>query len=116
MFAQLIQNFIAGKLCYPADAKRLPVTNPATGEVTGEVALSSSAEVDQAVQAAKQAAADEPLFRLIHGLPGSGKSQILKWLRSYFNEVWLWGEGTHYQFLAPSNSMADDIGGATLHS
>ena len=56
MFAQLIQNFIAGKLCYPADAKRLPVTNPATGEVTGEVALSSSAEVDQAVQAAKQAA------------------------------------------------------------
>ena len=56
MSAQLIQNFIAGKLCYPADAKRLPVTNPATGEVTGEVALSSSAEVDQAVQAAKQAA------------------------------------------------------------
>ena len=56
MSAQLIQNFIAGKLWYPADAKRLPVTNPATGEVTGEVALSSSAEVDQAVQAAKQAA------------------------------------------------------------
>ena len=29
-------------------------------------------------------ASEEPLFRLIHGLPGSGKSQVLKWLRSYF--------------------------------
>ena len=56
MSAQLIQNFIAGKLCHPAEAKRLPITNPATGKVTCEVALSSSAEVDQAVQAAKQAA------------------------------------------------------------
>ena len=31
------------------------MTNPATGEITGEVALSSAAEVDQAVQAAKTA-------------------------------------------------------------
>ena len=71
---------------------------------------------EAAVQADRQAKAQEPLFRLIHGLPGSGKSQILKWLRSYFNEVWLWEEGIHYQFLAPLNSMADNIGGATLHS
>ena len=57
-----------------------------------------------------------PLFRLIHGLPGSGKSQTLKWLRSYFLEVWSWEEGIHFQFVAPLNSMADNIGGATLHS
>ena len=56
MSAKLIQNFIAGKLSHPANAARLSVTNPATGEVTGEVALSSAAEVDQAVQAAKTAA------------------------------------------------------------
>ena len=56
MSAKLIQNFIAGKLCHPANAARLSVTNPATGEVTGEVALSSAAEVDQAVHAAKTAA------------------------------------------------------------
>ena len=54
--------------------------------------------------------APPPLFRMIHGLPGSGKSQILKWLRSYFTEVWLWEEGIHFQFLAPLNSMADGIG------
>ena len=56
MSATLIQNFIAGKLSHPANAARLSVTNPTTGEVTGEVALSSAAEVDQAVQAAKTAA------------------------------------------------------------
>ena len=55
MSVKLIQNFIAGKLCHPANADKLSVTNPATGEITGEVALSSAAEVDQAVQAAKTA-------------------------------------------------------------
>ena len=63
-----------------------------------------------------QAEAPAPLFRLVHGLPGSGKSQILKWLRSYFIEVWLWEEGIHFQFVAPLNSMADNIGGSTVHS
>ena len=56
MSVKLIQNFIAGKLCHPANADKLSVTNPATGEITGEVALSSAAEVDQAVHAAKTAA------------------------------------------------------------
>ena len=26
----------------------------------------------------------EPLYRLIHGLPGAGKSQVLLWIRDYF--------------------------------
>jgi hypothetical protein len=64
----------------------------------------------------RQAEAPPPLFRLIHGLPGSGKSQIIKWLRSYFEEVWRWEAGVHFQFVAPLNSMAANIGGATLHS
>lgn len=37
-----------------------------------------------------------PLYRLIHGLPGAGKSQVLLWLREYFEEVWL------YTYLIPS--------------
>ena len=31
-----------------------------------------------------------PLLRLIHGLPGSGKSELLRWIRSYFEDVWMW--------------------------
>ena len=64
----------------------------------------------------RQEEAEEPLFRLIHGLPGSGKSQIIQWLRSYFEDVWHWEESIHFQFVAPLNSMAANIGGATLHS
>ena len=54
----------------------------------------------------------EPLFRLIHGLPGSGKSKVLKWLRSYLVEVWHMTEEEDFVFLAPMNSMAAGIGDA----
>ena len=57
----------------------------------------------------------EPLFRLIHGLPGSGKSKVLKWLRSYLVDVWHMTEEEDFVFLAPMNSMAAGIGGSTLH-
>jgi len=57
-----------------------------------------------------------PLYRLVHGLPGAGKSQILKWLRSYFEEVWQWQHGNEFVFVAGQNTMADNIEGCTLHS
>ena len=53
---------------------------------------------------------------MVHGLPGSGKSQLLKWIRSYFEVVWEWENGVHFIFLAPLNSMATGISGQTLHS
>ena len=58
----------------------------------------------------------EPICRLVHGLPGSGKSQLLKWIRSYFEVVWKWENGVHFVFLAPLNSMATGISGQTLLS
>jgi hypothetical protein len=58
----------------------------------------------------------EPLLRLIHGLPGSGKTQVLRWLQSYFEEVWSWTLGLEFVFTAPLNSMASNIGGSTIHS
>ena len=57
-----------------------------------------------------------PLYRLIHGLPGAGKSQVLLWIRDYFITVWHWVHGDEFVFVAGMNSMADNIGGATLHS
>ena len=57
-----------------------------------------------------------PLYRLIHGLPGSGKSQMLHWVRDYFETVWHWTHGDQFVFVAAMNSMADNIGGYTFHS
>ena len=59
---------------------------------------------------------DEPLLRLIHGLPGSGKSRLLLWIKEYFVEVWHWDIGQEFAILAPQNAMADNIGGGTIHS
>lgn len=58
----------------------------------------------------------EPICRLVHGLPGSGKSQLLKWIRNYFEVVWERENGVHFVFLAPLNSMATGVSGQTLHS
>ena len=52
----------------------------------------------------------------MHGLPGSGKSKVLEWLRNYFETVWKWTLGHEFVFLAPLNSMASNIGGFTHHS
>ena len=57
----------------------------------------------------------DPFLRLVHGLPGSGKSKLLTWMRSYFEDVWQWTDGREFAFLAPLNSMACNIGGATVH-
>ena len=58
----------------------------------------------------------QPVLRLVHGLPGSGKSELLKWVSSYFENVWQYTLGREFVFLAPLNSMASNIGGATVHS
>jgi malonate-semialdehyde dehydrogenase (acetylating)/methylmalonate-semialdehyde dehydrogenase len=64
---QRIANAINGRVAPSDSARTSPVFNPATGEQTGELGLSTAAEVDAAVQAAKQAlpawAAMPPLKR-----------------------------------------------------
>ena len=59
---------------------------------------------------------DKPLLRLVHGLPGSGKSKLIGWLKEYFEEVWQWTRNKQYALIAPMNTMADNIGGSTMHS
>ena len=60
--------------------------------------------------------AEEPERVLGHGLPGSGKTQIMKWLAQYFQNVWGWTHGIQYVFLAPLLTMAARINGFTVHS
>ena len=53
--ATTLQNFIDGKFVDPADGQTEPVLNPATAEVIAHAPLSSPADVDRAVAAARRA-------------------------------------------------------------
>ena len=70
-------------------------------------------EKQHCVNATPEPRSWEPLFRLVHGLPGSGKSQLFKWVKEYFELVWQWELGVHFEYLVPLNSMATAISGKT---
>src|SRR5437763_14775748 len=50
-----VQNFIGGEFLDPVDGETEPVLNPATGETIASAPLSSAADVDRAVKAARGA-------------------------------------------------------------
>src|SRR3954470_18414723 len=52
---RLLENYVAGRWVAAASAEALDVSNPATGEVLARVPLSSSADLDAAVRAARDA-------------------------------------------------------------
>src|SRR5690625_2958481 len=56
--AEKLKNFIGGKWVETQSDKTEPVYNPATGEVIAEVPLSTTAELDEAVQVADKAFQD----------------------------------------------------------
>ena len=60
--------------------------------------------------------AAEPLRGLIHGLSGTGKSRVIKWIRRMFEEALGWEHGVHFICVAFQNRMAASIGGNTLHN
>ena len=57
----------------------------------------------------------EPIFDLIHGLPGTGKSSVIRWMRELFDTVLHWTHGNQYVCLAYQNSMAALVEGHTIH-
>jgi malonate-semialdehyde dehydrogenase (acetylating)/methylmalonate-semialdehyde dehydrogenase len=52
---RLLDNYVGGSWTPSASTERLPVTNPATGDVLAQVPLSSAADLDTAVRAARAA-------------------------------------------------------------
>src|SRR6516225_12173021 len=50
-----LKNFIDGEYVDPAEGQTEPIVNPATGEAIAEAPLSTGADVDRAVAAAKAA-------------------------------------------------------------
>ena len=63
----------------------------------------------------KQQSEREPMLDLVHGLPGTGKSQMIVWIRELFEEVLGWEHGVHFVCLAFQNAMAAHIEGETIH-
>ena len=77
--------------------------------------------IERCLQECEDEAADkpfrsEPISMLIHGVPGAGKSAVLKWLRSFFEDVCGFTHGVEFVFLASMSTMASIVEGCTLHS
>ena len=71
---------------------------------------------EQGEENSEATARSEPLRCFFHGVPGAGKSQTLKWIRTFFENVCGWEHQKEFVFLAPQNTQAALIQGMTLHS
>ena len=78
------------------------------------------AVVDRCLTEAQEEQAEssrsEPLRAVFHGVPGAGKTQTLKWLRAFFENLCGWQHQQEFVYLAPQNTQAALIAGMTLHS
>ena len=64
----------------------------------------------------ERAAAEEPLRGFVHGSPGTGKSNLISWLRRMFEEALAWQHEEEFLCVAFQNRVAHVMGGITLRS
>jgi hypothetical protein len=55
------------------------------------------------------------LFDLAHGFPGTGKTELVFWIRELFEKQLGWTHGIEFVCLAYQNIMAANINGFTIH-
>ena len=75
--------------------------------------LVKEAEVERRGQS--RSSDGEPLFDMVHGVPGAGRSKLIAWLRCAFEQVLGWVHGVQFACIAFQNAMAAHIGGFTIH-
>jgi malonate-semialdehyde dehydrogenase (acetylating)/methylmalonate-semialdehyde dehydrogenase len=78
--SMIVRNYVGGGWRDASASKTLPVTNPASGEVLGQVPLSSAADVDAAVQAARAA------FPMWRATPAPVRARVLFRLQALLDE------------------------------
>ena len=88
-----------------ANAQQLAVVSDVARRVIQELDSTNNDETD----------ADEPLRKIVHGGPGTGKTHAIKLLKELFEDVLGWQQGVHYQVVAFQAVMAHLIGGDTIH-
>jgi malonate-semialdehyde dehydrogenase (acetylating)/methylmalonate-semialdehyde dehydrogenase len=66
-----VRNYVGGRWRDPSGTEVLPVTNPASGEELGRLALSTAADVDAAVRAAREA------FPMWRATPAPERARVL---------------------------------------
>jgi len=59
---------------------------------------------------------EDPLRGLVHGLPGTGKSKVIQFIRRFFVEALGWEYGVDFIFVAFQNRVAYAMGGETIHT
>jgi len=70
---------------------------------------------DELAEDAAEATVREPLMWMLHGGPGTGKSEVLKWCKELFRDVCGWEMGLEFQMMALQAVMAQLLGGDTIH-
>ena len=63
----------------------------------------------------RQPVLKEPLRGFVHGILGSGKSRVIKWICRIFTEAMQWEHGVEFVCVAFQNRVAYAMGGTTLH-
>ena len=56
------------------------------------------------------------MLAFVHGEPGTGKSRLIRWIRSLFETAMAWKHGQQFLFCAAQNRVAHAMGGKTIHS
>ena len=58
---------------------------------------------------------ETPMVAFCHGLPGVGKSMVIRWIVRLFTEGLGWKHGLEFMCVAFQNRVAHTMGGITLH-
>ena len=72
-------------------------------------------EAQEEQSATRETSEQEPLFDLVHGFPGTGKTELIFWIRELFEKQLGRTHGIEFVCPAYQNIMAANINGFTIH-